>query len=141
MIVTNLLYIILDANKNATAMSTRTRDVPVVGKGNSVVPVNFPEHLDPPIEFILKMQDRLGMENNPYLFGKYGTQQYRNSRGYFSKQLDALNLSHVSKNLGSQGLRRARATEVMVGISTSCLSDHATNHLFVYLNADHGQRS
>jgi hypothetical protein len=99
-------------------MSMRTKDVLVIGKGNKVVPVNFPEHLFVAIEWILKLQSRLGLTQNPYLFAKYASNKYRNSRGYFAKQLAALNLTSSSKNLGSQGLRRSRVSEVMVGFLT-----------------------
>jgi hypothetical protein len=101
-------------------MATRTKDVPVLGKNNKVIPVNVPDFLFGAIEWILRIQDRLGMSKNPYVFGQYGTLKYRSSMTYFKKLLAALNLSHESKNLGSQGIRRARVTEVMVRITTSC---------------------
>jgi hypothetical protein len=101
-------------------MATRTKDVPVVGKNNKVVPVNVPDFLFEAIEWILKVQERLGMTKNPFVFGQVGTVKYRSSKTYFKKLLAALNLSHVSKNLGTQGIRRARASEVMVRITTSC---------------------
>jgi hypothetical protein len=109
-------------------MSTRTKDVKVIGKGNKVVPVNFPEHLFTAVAWVRKLQDRLGMSKNPYLFAKHGTtNKFRNSRGYFTKQLEALNLSSASRNLGSQGLRRLRASEVMVRKKNTTLSDLTSN--------------
>lgn len=108
----------LSANDpNAVAMATMTFDIKVIGKTNKPVPVNIPRFLFSTIEQIIKMHEHVGLAGNKYIFGKIGsTDEFRNTRNFLRKQVQHLELTTRMKNLGSQGNRRAAATELMVEI-------------------------
>lgn len=98
-------------------MANHSKDVFVLGKNNQKVSVNVPDFLFSTIEAILGLARApcLRLQGNKYLFGEVGTtDRYRDSRHFFNKQIQVLNLKHVQRKLGSQGLRRDVVSKSLV---------------------------